>query len=120
VTSDFPDYIFIDDTSVRETRISNMRRSDEFETGPQRQAAYSCKTLYQLRFDMSICLDDYDTFLNWYEVTLRQGTAWFHMICPIRGTQFRFRFIDSDLDFRKFNDSMRKSCIIERWGGLDG
>lgn len=114
--SKFPSYIFIDDASVRETRISNMRKSSDFEVGPSKVTAYSCKTKYQLRFSMSLCLKDYEEYLRWYEEILKQGTQQFLMVCPIRGTEYRYRFLDNDLQFTKVNDSMRKTCLIERWG----
>lgn len=117
MTPTFPDYVFINDDNIREVRITNMRRSEDFEVGPNRQTAYSCKTLYQLRFEMSVCSDKYQEYLDWYEKTLLQGTQWFLMTCPIRGIQYRYRFLNEDLDFRKNRDQMRKTCTIERWGG---
>lgn len=114
--STWPKYIFIDDSSIQETRITNMRSSDDFEVGPKRVSANSCRTMYQIRFNMSVCLDDYTEYLRWYEEVIKQGTQWFLMKCPLRGTEFRFRFLPQDLQFRKEGNSMRKSCTLERWG----
>jgi hypothetical protein len=113
----FPSYVFIDDSTIEETRVSNVL-SSEFETGPLQYRPQSCSTRYQLSFVARIHIDDYRKFLDWFEIVLRQGSSWFlmkdHAACTEH--KYKYRFLNEDLQFRKRGDIYEVTLSMERFG----
>lgn len=113
----FPDYIFIDDSTLEETRVSNVI-SSEFETGPRQYRPQSCSTRYELSFLARVHIDDYRKFLDWFERVLRQGSSWVllkdHVQCS--NYCFKYRFINEDLQFTKRGDIFEFQVNLERYG----
>lgn len=113
----FPSYIFIDDSTIEETRVSNVL-SSQFETGPVQYRPTSCSTRYQLSFLARIHKDDYRKFLEWFEVVLRQGAGWVLLKDHVQCSEycFKYRFINEDLQFTKRGDIYEFNVNLERFG----
>lgn len=96
----FPNYIFINDDGLSRAEIENVRRS-EMEVGPSKQRPIQCKSMFNLRFSVSICDDDLSSFYEWFHGDIKSGAFWFLLKDPIDGIEKRFRFVNKELNFQK-------------------
>jgi len=113
----FPDYVYIDGSTIRETRLSNVI-SSQFETGPDQIRPVSSSTKYRLQFTARIHEDNYKEFLNWFELVLKQGAGYFILNDPLSCEIIclKYRFLNKDLVFERSGQIFESSFEIERYG----
>ena len=109
----WPCYIFINDDSVQETKISNQIRTD-FDRGLAQSRPLNTLSIYQMQFQIYVEIKDYLDFDKWLNETLRHRSQYFLMKCPIRGEEYRFRFLDENIRFTKNVDVMEATVNLER------
>lgn len=109
----WPKYVFIDDSSIEEIKISNQVRTS-FDRGLEKTRPLNSLSIYQLKFDVYIDISDYENFDYWLNNILRDRTSFFLMKCPIRGKEYKFRFLDGDLNFKKEFENMTAQINLER------
>lgn len=110
----FPKYIFIDDTTIRRKIVDNVIRS-ETEVGPQKTRPIQSKPMAELSCTMSVFEDDFYNLNEWYSNEIGFGSKWFRMKCPIFGDEKRFRFVDTELDWRKVGTTYEANVTIESY-----
>lgn len=100
----FPNFIFIDDSTIGTVYLENIVRS-EMEVGPQKTRPMSCKPVFQISFTARVCgLEDFNRYKFWFNQDLSYGANWFLMIDPIDGVEKRFRFAGTQIQWAKTND----------------
>lgn len=114
---EFPKYIFIDDSTVNHSYQPNVIRS-EMDVGPQKTRPIQSRPLYSIAFGVAIPVRRFPEFQTWFFTTLRSGTSWFLLKDPIDGTEKRFRFVETDLEWTKSGNLMRSAFVIEAYNGV--
>lgn len=110
----FPTYIFINDLSLTREIQENVLRS-ETEVGPQKTRPVQCRPMVQVQFTVNICEEDYQNFLTWFRSDIAYGSYWFLMNDPFDGVQKRFRFVTTQIAFRKNRHLYQATFLIETY-----
>lgn len=114
---EFPNYIFIDDSSLSITVQDNVLRS-EMEVGPQKTRPIACKPMTQISFIARICgLTDFNSFKAWYKTNLSYGSNWFLLVDPFDGTNKRFRFANTEFPWAKVGEIYTATFTLETIDG---
>lgn len=113
IIPEFPDYVFIDDNSIRMEIQNNVFRS-EMEVGPNKTRPIACKPMTQVSFTGSICgLLDFNSFQAWFKNEVSFGSSWFLLIDPFDGIEKRFRFVETNLSWAKSEEIYSTSFSLE-------
>lgn len=113
----FPNFIFIDDSTLSISYLDNVLRS-EMEVGPQKTRPIACKPMFQISFTARVCgIADFNSYKSWYNSELSYGANWFLMIDPIDGVQKRFRFANTQIQWAKSNDIFSSTFSLEAMDG---
>ena len=110
----FPEYIFIDDSSLTQTFIDNVLRS-EMEVGPQKTRPIACKPMVQISFTARICgIEDFKSYKTWFK-SISYGASWFLLNDPIDGEEKRFRFVNSQIQWSKNVEIYTSTFTLETY-----
>ena len=112
-----PNYVFIDDSTLARRDLPNVIRS-ETEAGPQKTRKIQSVAMFQVKMDISICVEKLSAFRSWYHTDLGSGAYWFMMNDPFDGTRRRFRFVEYDQEWIKAGNLLRKSITLEAYDDL--
>jgi hypothetical protein len=113
----FPNYIFIDDSSLQRVTRDNLVKSD-MEIGPQKSRPKQSVPMYQISMRVSICDDKLNTWRAWFRTNLGSGAYWFLMNDPFDGTRRRFRFVETELNWVKSGNLLQTSFVLEAYDEL--
>lgn len=105
----FPDFIFLDDSSIERDQVPNVVRSD-MDIGPAKTRPIQSVGFFNISFSVSICEDKLFDFRKWYNKDLKYGANWFIMNDPLDGVERRFRFLEYNNRWQK-----RGSILINRF-----
>lgn len=109
----FPDFIFIDDSTLNYTPLDNVVRS-QMEVGPQKTRPMACKPMFQIAFTARICgLQDFNRYKFWFNNELNYGSNWFLLIDPFDGVEKRFRFSTTSFSWSKFDEIYSATFSLE-------
>lgn len=109
----FPDFVFIDDSSLTYTSLENVLRS-QMEVGPPKTRPMACKPMFQISFTGRICgLTDFNRFKFWFKSELQYGSNWFLLIDPFDGIEKRFRFVNTQFSWAKFDEIYTATFTLE-------
>lgn len=112
-----PKYVFIDDSTLVRTTLSNIIRSD-MEVGPQKTRKIQSVPMFNISMQISIHKKNFSNFRSWYLNEVGSGALWFLMFDPIDGTQRRFRFTEGELQWTKSGNLFRSSIVLEAYDEL--
>lgn len=112
----FPNYIFIDDTSLQRVSMENVIRS-EMEVGPQKTRPIQSVPLFQVSMDVSLCDPKLLDWRMWWR-DIKYGSNWFLMNDPFDGTKRRFRFVETEISWTKSGNIYRSSFVLEAYDEL--
>lgn len=110
----FPNYVFINDSSLTRQIQDNVLRSQN-EVGPNKTRPKSCSPIFQIGFQVTICEQDYQNFLTWFRSDISYGANWFLLPDPFDGVQKRFRFAETQIQFSKNNHVFQSNFLIESY-----
>lgn len=111
----FPDYVDIQANTYNEEFTSSVIRS-EFDSGFAKQRTQFCKGFKIISFEIKICNDNYQNFLDWWRNDIKRGAYWFHFTDPQTETVRRARFTEFNLSLipnDKYLRSWRTTVILE-------
>lgn len=108
----FPDFIFINDTSIQIGMVNNVYRSN-MESGVPKLKQINSTSMFNLQFDVSIDASDLRNFYEWFNNDLSSGSFWFIMNHPLTGEKVRLRFAEYDFSWRKIGSLMVSSFLLE-------
>ena|SRR5690606_20765654 len=109
----FPEYIFIDDSSLQRVSMNNVIRS-EMEIGPQKTRAIQSIPLFQTSMNVSLCDDKLSNWKSWFS-SIRYGQNWFLMNDPFDGIKKRFRFVDTEISWSKTGNLYQTQFVLEAY-----
>jgi hypothetical protein len=112
----FPNYVFINDSSLTRQIQDNIIRSD-IEVGPQKTRPRQSKPMFNVSFLATICEGDFNNFLTWFRNNASYGSSWFLLKDPFDGVQKRFRFSNTQINFQKSNHIYQATFELESYDG---
>lgn len=114
-----PSYVKILFDGYSEQKESGILRT-EFESGPPRQARFKSRTMKTRSARLFIDTNaNFQAFETWFADDLEQGSLFFNMTDPVKGTTIEARFVGGVYTATPLSSSMNKwevSCQIESWG----
>lgn len=113
----FPDYIFIDDSTLQRVTMDNVVKS-EMEIGPQKSRPKQSVPMYQISMSVSICDDKLNTWRAWFRNELGSGAYWFLMNDPFDGVRRRFRFVETEINWSKSGSLLQTGFVLEAYDVL--
>lgn len=105
--------IFLDDSTLTRTRMQNVARSQN-EVGPVKTKKIACKPMIRITFVARICEADFEQFDEWFSKDIGDGSKWFLMKDPYNGQEYRFRFIETELQWQKVKSLLSTTFVLER------
>lgn len=117
--TEFPKFIFIDDTTISKVKVPNIKRS-EMETGPNKSRPVQSFGMFNMSFQISIPVKKEHDFDEWFNSDLGYGSYWFLLLDPLDGVKKRFRFLDTELQWRKAGNLLRTSISLEAYDVQSG
>lgn len=115
--TDFPKYLFIDDSTLVRGQYNNVYRS-EMEIGPQKTRPIQTIPLFSAEFQVSMNAKRMYEFRQWFSNDLRSGALWFLMNDPFDGTRRRFRFAETEISWTKSGNLYRSAFVLEAYDEL--
>src|SRR5690554_3603115 len=115
--SNFPDFVFVDDTTLIRTSLVNTVRS-EMEAGPDKVRSKQTIPMFNVTFVASLSSEDLREFRAWHLNVLRSGSGWFFMNDPFDGTRRRFRFLDEEIAWEKVGNLLQARLHLESYDEL--
>lgn len=112
--TNFPDYIFVNDSSVRFLTVDNIMRSD-MESGVAKTKPINSIPVSQITFPVSINRNDLASFYRWFSSDLNYGQRWFLMRHPIFGEVQRFRFLETRIEWEKIGTLLVSDFVLEAY-----
>lgn len=112
--NEFPDYIFINDLSIRSKSINNIVRT-EMGSGLPKTKPIDSTPMREVSFDVSIDSSDLTSFNNWFRLDLKSGLYFFLMRDPLLGVIKRFRFKDTEIEWSKIGSILTSRFILESY-----
>lgn len=113
--TEFPKFVFIDDSTVDRGMPDDIVRS-EMEVGPQKTRPKQNAPLYQVSFEASIPSRKFQEFNSWYRNDIKR-TGWFMLYDPVDGIRKRFRIVEME-SWKKFGTLMRSTMTLEAYDEL--
>ena len=108
----FPNYVFIDDSSLSRTVMNNVLRS-EMDVGPQKTRPIASCPMVQVGFTATICEDSYKDWCEWFAKDISYGAKWFRLNDPFFGDGSRFRLVEPEITWIKRGTVYQASLVIE-------
>lgn len=112
----FPDYIFIDDSTIGIGTVDNIIRS-EMDSGLPKTKQRDSVLMLNVTFSATINRDDIADFYRWFQNDLEGGQRWFLLRNPVFGNIQRFRFSVTEFQWQKLGTLYGTSFVLE--GYLD-
>lgn len=107
----FPNYIFIDDSSIEFATVDNVLRSD-IEVGPVKTRPIQSRPMFNVKFDVSVCDEDFPKFKTWF-ASVKYGAYWFFMNHPLTGVNTKVRFLETQLTWSKVGSLFQSEFTLE-------
>lgn len=109
----FPDFIFIDDSTLNYTSLENVLRS-QMEVGPPKTRPMACKPMFQIAFTARICgLEDFNRFKFWFKNEISYGAYGFLLIDPFDGVEKKFKFATTQFSWSKLDEIYSATFSLE-------
>ena len=108
----FPDFVFVNDATIRYQVSDNVMRS-EMESGVAKTRQINSAPTENITFDISVNRMDLGKFYKWFSEDTKSGQLWFLMRHPLAGTVKRFRFVTTDIAWEKIGTLLVASVTIE-------
>lgn len=115
--TEFPKYIFIDDSTIKKRKPTNILRS-EMENGPVKTRPLQSGGLFNIVFDVAIPVTREGEFDQWFNKSLGYGAYWFLLNDPLDGQKKRFRFLDTEIEWKKGGNLLRSTFTLEAYDDL--
>lgn len=113
-----PSYVRVLFDGYNETKESGIIRT-EFENGPPRQAKFKSRTMKTRAARLFIeSKANFLLFETWFAEDLAQGSLFFNMTDPVRGTTIEARFVGGVYSAQPMSaklDLWQVDCQIENW-----
>lgn len=112
----FPNYIFIDDSTLERVSLNNVIRA-ETEIGPHKTRPIQSIPLFQCSMSVSMC--DFK-LLDWrmWWASIKFGSNWFLMDDPFDGVKRRFRFVETEINWKKTGNLYQTQFVLEAYDEL--
>ena len=117
--TEFPKFIFIDDTTINKNKVPNLVRS-EMETGPNKSRPVQSFGMFNMSFQIAIPVTKEHDFEDWFNGDLGYGSFWFLLNDPLDGVKKRFRFLETEIQWRKSGNLLRTSISLEAYDVQSG
>ena len=113
----FPEYVFIDDSTLVYQGQDNVIRS-QMEVGPQKTRPIACKPTSQISFTARVCgNNDFKSFKDWFKDSISYGSDWFLLNDPITGDEYRYRFANTGIQWAKSGNIFTATFNLETFNG---
>lgn len=113
----FPSYIFIDDSTLQRSTVSNVLKS-QMEVGPQKTRPIQSIPMFGVSLNVSLCADDLLSFRTWFRNEVGSGAYWFLMNDPFDGVRRRFRFAETEFAWSKGGNILSSNFVLESYDEL--
>lgn len=113
----FPNFVFIDDSSINFTRVQNSIRSN-MEVGLPKTKKNQSIPSFILSFSASIHLDNSKNFFLWFDKDINSGNDFFLLRNPLTGVVEKFRFLNTEISWRKNGKILTSEFILEGYNGI--
>lgn len=107
----FPEFIFIDDASLSRRIRDNVIRS-QMEVGPDKTRPIQSIPLVEISMTVSYSTKRVSEFRSWFS-SIGHGAYWFLLKDPFDGSLKKFRFANTDIDWKKSGSLMRADVVLE-------
>lgn len=111
----FPDYIFIDDSTLEIIYLENILR-EEMSNGMAKTKVMQFSPIMNLFFEVSTHKGNLSKFNNWFRNEIRSGASFFLMRDPIDGEMRRYRFAETNISWKKDGTLFLSSFVLEAYG----
>ena len=110
----FPDYVFIDDSTLTKKIMNNVIRS-EMEVGPQKTRPRQSTPMIQITFTATVCDTKLQDWFDWFSDDIAYGAKWFRMNNPYIGGKERFRFVETEINWTKLGSLHTANFTLEAY-----
>lgn len=119
--ADFPTYAkLLDEPGLPIKRLPAVSRTD-FEDGMVKQLKTKSRVLVQREVKYKLTsLSDYNSFITWFQTTIKYGADWFNWTDPVDSTVKSARIVSAlniEEPFHGLLTHWRISLTIETWSG---
>lgn len=110
---EFPDYIFIDDSTIEFSIRDNIIRS-EMSNGMDKTKPRQSLTIQDIKFSVSMHRDSLNDFNKWFE-SLQFGSLFFLMRNPLMGNVKKYRFSNTEFSWKKSGNLYSSTFELESY-----
>lgn len=110
--TEFPKYLFIDDSSIRISTTDNITRS-EMDNGLAKTKRLNSVPILNFSFNITVNRRDLGSFYKWFLEDLGGGQRWFLLRNLSFGEIQRFRFVTTQIEWEKLGTLYVTNVTIE-------
>lgn len=108
-----PDYLFIDDASIKMRVADNVIRT-EMSNGMSKVKPRQSIPVLNISFSVSMQAKNFEQFRQWF-ISINYGASWFLMRDPLNGNLKRYRLASGDIPWTKAGNLMLAEFNLETY-----
>lgn len=112
--NEFPEFLFIDDSTITLTAIDNIIRSD-MDNGMAKTKPNQSSPIYSISFSVFTHKENILEFNSWFR-NIRHGALWFLMRSPVNGKMKKYRFRETQISWKKEGSLWGSNFELEYYG----